>query len=115
MKIVARRTATISLIVGVFSFATYYLYSSRIARLDVAREQLLYYQELHEEMIMQHSFFGSEITKLMDEDYIAMLARGQYFKSLPGEIIFRISDVEEDEEVEDTNDDVDAYSDEESE
>ena len=111
----ARRTLTISLIVGVFGFATYYLYSSRISRLNVARERLVHYQELHEELIMQHSFFESEITKLENEDYIAMLAREQYFKSLPGEIIFRISDAQEDEDVEDVEDDGDAYSDEESE
>jgi len=97
-KLAARRTFTLILLVGIFGFVAYYLYSSRLSQLNAARQQLDDYHALYEEIQMEQDFFQSEITKLQDEDYVAMLAREQYFKSLPGEIIFRISDVNDDED-----------------
>ncbi|MFK4996598.1 septum formation initiator family protein [Bacillus sp. N9] len=42
----------------------------------------------------------NEIVKLNDDDYIAKLARSEYFLSEKGEIIFNIPDPKEEEEEE---------------
>ena len=89
-----RRFVTITFISMVFVVSGYLIYSVRIRNLNTALAQLEYYEEKYSEMILRQDFYSNEIVRLGDEDYIAMLARQRYFRSLPNEILFRISDEE---------------------
>ena len=95
-----RRILTMSLIVGVFVVSSFFIYSDRRNKLREAEAYLAQLQHEKDEIMAQQDYYLSEISKLANDDYISMLARERYFKSLPDEIIFRISGKENSEQIE---------------
>ena len=87
-----RQLITIGVLLTVFIFSFYTLYASRISRLNDARYHLQRYEQELAEVMLRQGFYENEIIRLENDDYIAMLARGLYFRSLPHEIVFRIAD-----------------------
>lgn len=100
-KLAARRFITMSLMVFVFLCASYVLYASRIQRLNNVTEQLEIYEAELADIMLRQGFYENEIIRLQDDDYVAMLARGQHFRSLPHEMVFRIAEEEVDSSDED--------------
>ena len=96
----ARRFVTVSFIVAIFVVAGFTLYTDRIGRLARATELLESYEAEHANILLRQGFYLNEIIRLEDDDYIAMLAREQYFRSLPHEMVFIIGEMVTDEEIE---------------
>ena len=92
-KLFARRFVTVSLILGLFVFAGYTMYNSRIERIKEATAQLEHYESRLADVMMRQGYYLNEIIRLGDEDYIAMLAREQHFLSMPNETVFIIGDL----------------------
>ena len=95
-----RRVLTMSLIGGVFVASSFFIYSDRRSKLREAEEYLAQLQHEKDEIMDQQDYYLSEISKLENDEYISMLARERYFKSLPDEILFRIRNKENLEEIE---------------
>ena len=74
---------------GSFVGAGILTYANRIERLRAAEERLVRYQQQYQEILDLNAYFQAQIRMLEDEEFVAMLARERFFKSLPGEIIFR--------------------------
>ncbi|KGR76580.1 FtsB family cell division protein [Ureibacillus manganicus] len=72
--------------------STMFAQDQRIAKKDQEKAEVL--AEL-EKVKQQQEMLNLQITKLEDDDYIAKLARKEYFLSDEGEIIFTIPDKEE--------------------
>jgi len=87
-----RRLLTMMVIIGSFTYMTYSIYTSRRAQLHEVRVELAHYQRELDEVMLRQGFYENQVIRLEDEDYIAMLARERYFRSLPNEIIFRLID-----------------------
>ena len=87
-----RRFLTLTTIVTIFAYAAHATYANRINRIEAARAELEAYQEQYDEVMLRQEFYLNQVTRLEDEDYIAMLARERHFRSLPNEIVFRIVD-----------------------
>jgi len=102
-KLAVRRFMTMTLMVLVFLCASYVLYANRIERLNDVRTQLEAYEEELADIMLRQGFYENEIIRLEDDDFVAMLARQQYFRSLPHEIVFRIAEEEIDSSEEDTD------------
>ena len=90
-KLMMRRFMTISIILGIFVFAGYNMYNSRMRRINEAMLQLEYYESRLSDVMIRQGYYQNEIIRLGDDDYIAMLAR-EHLLSLPDEIIFIIED-----------------------
>ena len=88
-----RRLLTMTVIITSFIYMTYSIHISRRAQLNEVRVELAHYQHELEEVMLRQGFYENQVIRLEDEDYIAMLARELYFRSLPNEIIFRLIDV----------------------
>jgi len=88
-----RRFLTLAIIVGVFVYAAYSTYHTRLNQLEEMRSELEVYREIYDEVMLRQGFYRNQILRLEDEDYVAMLAR-ENLRSLPNEIIFRVIDVE---------------------
>ena len=100
-KLFYRRILTVFFVVGFFLISGLVMYSDRIRRLREAEAQFVQLQLEKEEIIAQQEYYRSEISKLANEEYVAMLARQVYFKSLPHEILFRIGEIGGLEDLED--------------
>lgn len=86
-----RRVLTMGVVLVSIITATVHMYSNRLDRLAEARSRLEQYEEEYARILARQEFYRSEVVKLNNEDYVAKLARQRHFKSLPGEILFRIS------------------------
>lgn len=87
-----RRFLTMAVIVSVFGYMTHSIYATRREQLEEVQAELASYQAILDEIMLRQGFYENQVTRLEDPDYIAMLARQRYFRSLPNEIIFRIID-----------------------
>jgi len=86
-----RRVVTLMLFFGTFVGAGIFTYANRLERLRAAEERLAHYQQQYQAILDLNAYYQAQINMLEDEDFVAMLARERFFKSLPGEIIFRTS------------------------
>ena len=86
-----RRAITLVLFFGTFIGSGLFTYANRIERLRAAEERLAYYQQQYQEIQDLNAYYQAQIQMLEDEEFVAMLARERFLKSLPGEIIFRTS------------------------
>jgi len=84
-----RRLVTMVLFFGSFIGAGIFTYANRIERLRAAEERLVRYQQQYQEILDLNAYYQAQILMLEDEEFVAMLARERFFKSRPGEIIFR--------------------------
>ena len=100
-KLLYRRILTVSFVAGFFIISGMFMYSDRIRRLREAEAQFAQLQQQKEEILAQQEYYRSEISKLENEEFVAMLARQVYFKSLPHEILFRIGEIGGLEDLED--------------
>jgi len=87
-----RRFLTLAIIVTIFAYATHIIYVTQMNRLDELKVELKAYQAEHDEVMLRQGFYLNQVVRLEDEDYVAMLARERYFRSLSNEIVFRIID-----------------------
>lgn len=85
-----RRALTLSVISGALVMLAYTSYTTRIEKINEAKQQLAQYEQQYKELIAQEEYYRAEISKLENEEYIAKLAREKYFKSEEGEIIFKL-------------------------
>jgi len=90
-KMLVRRLVTLVLFFGTFMGAGMLTYANRLERLRAAEERLARYQEQYQWILDMNAYYQTQITMLEDDEFVAMLARERFFKSLPGEIIFRTS------------------------
>ena len=86
-----RRLVTLVLFFGSFVGAGLLTYANRIDRLRAAEERLVSYQQQYQAILDLNAYYQAQISMLEDEGFVAMLARERFFKSLPGEMIFRVS------------------------
>lgn len=99
-KLLFRRLAIFFLLMITIS---YMLISTLISRNDLLSEKKMEKEKLEKtiaQLDKKHALLKDEIVKLNDDEYIAKLARSEYFLSEDGEIIFNIpkpKDKEEDE------------------
>lgn len=89
-----RRLLVMTIIVASFTYMTFSIYITSRAQLNDVRVALDYYQRELDEVMLRQGFYQNQVIRLEDEDYVAMLARERYFRSLPNEIIFRLIEVE---------------------
>jgi cell division protein DivIC len=82
------------LVVVVMSWLTMTMFSQKSALAAKEQQKLEAKQELAE-IQEEQEMLKSQILKLNDDDYIAKLARKEYFLSEEGEIIFSIPEKEE--------------------
>ncbi len=85
-----RRMLAFSLLAGVllyFLISTIFTQDQRIAKKEQEKEEIL--AEL-EKVKEQQEMLNLQIAKLEDDEYLAKLARKEYFLSEEGEIIFTI-------------------------
>jgi cell division protein DivIC len=79
----------------IFAYAVHTIHANRTARLEELTAELNAYQEEYESVMLRQGFYLNQVVRLEDEDYIAMLARERYFRSLPNEIVFRVRDADD--------------------
>ena len=87
-----RRFLTLAVIVAIFAHIANITYTIRMNRLEELKAELVAYQEQYAEVMLRQGFYLNQVVRLEDEEYIAMLARERYFRSLPNEIVFRVLD-----------------------
>lgn len=97
VRLFRRLTAFAVLVVVVMGWLTYTMVNQShvLASKEEKKAQAL---EALEEVKDQQDLLNSQILKLNDDDYIAKLARKEYFLSEEGEIIFAIPEKEENED-----------------
>jgi cell division protein DivIC len=92
-KLLARR---LTMFLVFASILTYLMISSNISQTTKLNAKLAQKKELNKqltELKMQQDLLNENIIKLNDDDYIAKLARKEYFFSEKNEIIFNIPEV----------------------
>ncbi|WP_433746136.1 FtsB family cell division protein [Falsibacillus pallidus] len=97
-KLLIRRLSVFALIAAA---ATWFMLSSLVSqkeRLEEKRAEKAKVEQNLSQLKRKESILKDEIIKLNDPDYIAKLARSEYFLSDKGEIIFNIPDKKEDDE-----------------
>jgi len=94
-KVVFRR---LSVFFGLAIIISYLMISTLISQNSVLAEKAEEKEQLQKELVSyQHEeeLLQEEIKKLQDDDYIAKLARSEYFLSEDNEIIFTLPEAEE--------------------
>lgn len=85
-----RRLIAIALFIVFVTAVTFFSFHSQNRVLGQKQEQKEYLEMKLEKLIMQERDLTEEIEKLHDLDYIAEIARRDYFLTKPGEIIFKL-------------------------
>ncbi|MEK4145791.1 septum formation initiator family protein [Robertmurraya sp. FSL W8-0741] len=94
-KLLIRRLAMFFVLASVIS---YFMISTLISQASSLEEIKVEQQQLNEELAglkKKEMILKEEIVKLNDDEYIAKLARKDYFLSEEGEVIFNISEEKE--------------------
>ncbi|MHC0039272.1 FtsB family cell division protein [Pseudoneobacillus sp. C159] len=94
-KLLYRRLIAFFLVVGLVSFymvSTYLTQASALEERTAKKEQL---EKRLANLEKQQQILEEEIIKLNDDEYIAKLARKEYFLSEDNEIIFNLPETEE--------------------
>ncbi|CEG29561.1 FtsB family cell division protein [Bacillus sp. B-jedd] len=89
-KALARRLATFSLLAVLFAFFMISSIYSRAEALDEKKAEKIMLEKKLSELNRERDILNEEIIKLNDDEYIAKLARKEYFLSDKGEIIFTL-------------------------
>lgn len=89
-KALARRLATFSLLAALFAFFMISSIYSRAEALEEKRAEKKMLEQKLSELNRERDILNEEIIKLNDDEYIAKLARKEYFLSDKGEIIFTL-------------------------
>lgn len=96
-KLLIRRLAMFFVLASVIS---YFMISTLISQASSLEEIKVEQQQLNEELAglkKKEMILKEEIVKLNDDEYIAKLARKDYFLSEEGEVIFNISEEKEEQ------------------
>lgn len=99
-KLLIRRLAMFFVLASVIS---YFMISTLISQASSLEEIKVEQQQLNEELAglkKKEMILKEEIVKLNDDEYIAKLARKDYFLSEEGEVIFNISEEKEEKDSE---------------
>lgn len=89
-KALARRLAAFALLAALLIYFTVSSIYSRAAALDEKKAEKEKLEQQLTGLERERDILNEEIIKLNDDDYIAKLARKEYFLSDKGEIIFNI-------------------------
>jgi cell division protein DivIC len=87
-----RRLAMYVIIASIICLGMFDFLLHQRERLDTQKAELAATQQELEKANEQQEMLGHQISKLEDDEYIAKLARKEYFLSEEGEIIFTIPD-----------------------
>jgi len=102
-KLLFRRLALFTVVAVLISSVMISTLVSRKAQLAAKKEQKVKLEQKVKEIDKQQTMLKSEIAKLKDDDYIAKLARSEYFLSKKGEIIFNLPDSKKNTQEEDVS------------
>lgn len=94
-KLLYRRLAAFFLLAGL---VTYFMISTYLSQLSALEEKVAVKKQLENELAgleKKQQILKEEIVKLNDDEYIAKLARKEYFLSEDNEIIFNLPKEEE--------------------
>lgn len=89
-----RRMRLVTTVMVLFLFWAGYTWLNQNSALDEKSAQLQVLKEESAELEQQQAQLKSKVEKLHDEEYIAELARKNYFLSKPGEVIFVVPEEE---------------------
>lgn len=91
-KLLFRRLALFTVIAGVITYIMISTYITRNHQLEAKKAEKEKLDHTVAAINKQQALLKNQIVKLNDNDYIAKLARSEYFLSEKGEIIFNIPD-----------------------
>jgi cell division protein DivIC len=94
-KLLARRLAMFLVLASILSYLMISSSISQTAKLKIKMAQKKELDHKLTELTAQQDILNENIIKLNDDDYIAKLARKEYFFSEKNEIIFNIPDEKE--------------------
>jgi cell division protein DivIC len=94
-KLLYRRLAAFLFIAGLTSFFMISTYMSQIAALEKKETEKKHLEKKLSGLERKQQILEEEIVKLNDDEYIAKLARKEYFLSEENEIIFNLPEEEE--------------------
>lgn len=94
-KLLYRRLAAYVVLAGLISFFMISTYISQLSALDEKEAEKKQLQKTLSGLERQKQILEEEIVKLNDDEYIAKLARKEYFLSEENEIIFNLPKKEE--------------------
>ncbi len=97
-KLLIRRLSVFLILMVALSYLLITTIVSRGTVLEAKREEKSKLEETLAKLERKQTMLENEIVKLNDDDYIAKLARSEYFLSDKGEIIFNIPEPEKKEE-----------------
>lgn len=102
-KLLFRRLALFGVMAVLVSALLVSTLVSRNAQLAAKKEQKAKLEHQVRDIDKQQAMLRSEIKKLKDDNYIAKLARSEYFLSKKGEIIFNLPDSKKNAQEEDVS------------
>lgn len=102
-KLLFRRLALFGVMAVLVSALLVSTLVSRNAQLAAKKEQKAKLEHQVRDIDKQQAMLRSEIKKLKDDNYIAKLARSEYFLSKKGEIIFNLPDSKKSAQEEDVS------------
>jgi cell division protein DivIC len=91
-KLVLRRLSVFFVLAGLLTYLMISSYISQTTKLESTLEQKQKLNHQLADLKKQQTVLKEDIVNLNDDDYIAKLARKEYFFSEKGEIIFNIPD-----------------------
>jgi cell division protein DivIC len=94
-KLLYRRLTAFVLMAGLTLFFLISTYMSQISALEKKEEEMRKLQKQLSKLETQQQILEEEVVKLNDDEYIAKLARKEYFLSEDNEIIFNLPEKEE--------------------
>jgi cell division protein DivIC len=94
-KLLYRRLAAYVVLAGVITFLMISTYISQLSALEEKESEKKQLQKQLSGLEKQQQILEEEIVKLNDDEYIAKLARKEYFLSEENEIIFNLPKEEE--------------------
>lgn len=89
-KLLIRRLSVFTILSLTLCYIVISTMINRSAVLDAKQEEKIQLEETLAELVKEQAMLENEIVKLNDDEYIAKLARSEYFLSEEGEIIFNI-------------------------
>ncbi|CAM4248422.1 FtsB family cell division protein [Lederbergia lenta] len=97
-KLLIRRLSVFLVLALALSYLTISSYISRTSLLEAKKEEKVRLEATLAKLEKKQTMLENEVIKLNDDEYIAKLARSEYFLSDKGEIIFNIPEQKKKEE-----------------
>jgi cell division protein DivIC len=94
-KLLYRRLAAFLIVAGVISYFMISTYMSQLSALEEKKNEKVKLEKQLHGLQKKQQILEEEIVKLNDDEYIAKLARKEYFLSEENEIIFNLPQDEE--------------------